>query len=489
MATLSPVIVWFRDDLRLSDNPALSHAAESGAPVLCIFVMDESAPNVRPLGGASRWWLAGSLRALDKALRTIGGELHVFSGDQKSVVLDLAQRLGASNVVWNRRHGRAETTIDAEIKAALKDAGHGAESFNGHLLNEPWTITSKVGGPVKVFSPYWRAAMSKGPPAMPLPAPSRIEAAKLSANGGSEPTAIDRLGLEPTSPDWAGGLRAEWTRGEEGALARLDAFIDHAMDGYAAGRNRPDLPATSKLSPHLRFGEISVRQCWHAATHAHASGRSKASSEDVDTFLKELGWREFSYHLLHHNPELATVNYTARFNAFPWRQNEPSLNAWQRGRTGYPIVDAGMRQLYASGWMHNRVRMIVGSFLVKHLLTDWRAGEAWFWDTLVDADPANNAASWQWVAGTGADAAPYFRVFNPIIQGEKFDPDGTYVRAWVPELGHLPTNFIHKPWTAPPAALRAVGIVLGQHYPQPLVPHETARDRALDAFKSLKLNQ
>ncbi|MGL4438803.1 MAG: cryptochrome/photolyase family protein, partial [Bosea sp. (in: a-proteobacteria)] len=259
------------------------------------------------------------------------------------------------------------------------------------------------------------------------------------------------------------------------------------LDGYGEGRNRPDLPSTSKLSPHLRFGEISIRQCWHSAQQAHASGTTGASDADLEVFLKELVWREFSYHLLHHNPELATTNYAPRFDAFPWRDDHASLEAWQRGKTGYPIVDAGMRELYSTGWMHNRVRMIVGSFLVKHLLTDWRRGEEWFWDTLVDADPASNAASWQWVAGSGADAAPYFRIFNPIIQGEKFDPDGVYVRKWVPELDKLPNAVLHKPWTAPPMILNAAGIRLGSTYPKPVVQHELARDRALNAFKSLKL--
>ena len=483
----SPVIVWFRDDLRLSDNPALTDAIASGASVLCVFVLDDVGSGTRPLGGAARWWLAGSLKALDASLRAIGGRLDVFAGNQAEVILDLSRQVMASAVFWNRRYGGAETTIDTSVKTALREAGIRATSFNGHLLHEPWTVTSKVGGPMKVFTPYWRAVQAKGPPDMPLPAPTMISAATLPAKLSVMPTDIADLALEPTAPDWAGGMRAEWTRGEQGALARLESFVMTGMKGYAVGRNRPDLPSTSKLSPHLRFGEISVRQCWHAATHAHASGRTNAGADDLDTFLKELGWREFSYHLLHHNPALSSSNYTPRFDAFPWRDDAASLKAWQCGMTGYPVVDAGMRQLYATGWMHNRVRMIVGSFLVKHLLTDWRAGEAWFWDTLVDADPASNSASWQWVAGTGADAAPYFRVFNPIIQGEKFDPDGAYVRAWVPELGRLPNSLIHKPWTAPPMILKAAGVTLGHTYPKPVVQHEMARDRALAAFKSLKL--
>ncbi len=318
----------------------------------------------------------------------------------------------------------------------------------------------------------------------PLPAPARIAAAPLPPGFHFLP--IGDLGLEPTRPDWAGGLREEWTPGEDGARARLSAFLDGGLKGYAIDRNRPDRPASSKLSPHLRFGEISIRQCWRAARVAFDAGETGASDTDLDTFLKELGWREFSYHLLFHNPTLARTNYNVKFDAFRWRDDEAALEAWRRARTGYPMVDAGMRQLWTTGWMHNRVRMIVASFLVKHLLIDWRAGEEWFWDTLVDADPANNAASWQWVAGTGADAAPYFRIFNPFGQGEKFDPDAVYIRRWVPELAKLPNDVIHRPWAAPPALLAAAGVKLGETYPLPMVDHDAARARALAALQGMK---
>lgn len=481
--SLAPSIVWFRNDLRLADNPALIHAAAGDAPVLCVYVLDGSSA-VRANGGAARWWLAGSLRSLKADLQRLGADLVILRGDPASVITELARTTDAKAVYWNRRYAKSETDIDASIKTRLTTAGVEARSFNAHLLNEPWTITSKTGAPLKVFTPYWRAVLAKGSPAAPVPGPGRI-------NGytGVLPDSLplDSLGLEPTSPDWAGGMRAEWTRGESGAQARLERFLDQGMAGYGEARNRPDLPSTSKLSPHLRFGEISIRQCWHAAVQAHASGQSKASEADLETFLKELVWREFSYHLLHHNPNLAEANYSPRFDSFPWRDDAASLKAWQRGMTGYPIVDAGMRELYATGWMHNRVRMIVGSFLVKHLLTDWRRGEEWFWDTLVDADPASNAASWQWVAGSGADAAPYFRIFNPILQGEKFDPQGAYVRKWVPELASLPNSVIHQPWTAPTLILGGAGVQLGKNYPRPVVAHDMARDRALGAFKSLKL--
>ncbi len=485
MSAASPVIVWFREDLRISDNPALAQAAESGAPVLCIYVHDEASPGIRPLGAASRWWLAGSLRALDASLRERGAALHVLHGSARDIVPALARAAGAGAVVWNRRYGAAEIAVDTGIKTALREAGIAASSFNGRLIHEPWTLTTKAGGPIRVYTPYWRAMRAKGAPDMPLAAPAALVGAPFPAAGGLRAVPVDALGLEPTSPDWAGGMREAWTRGEEGAQARLEAFVTGGMAGYGEARNRPDMPATSQLSPHLRFGEISVRQCWHAAEHAEASGSVRASPGDLETFLKELGWREFSYYLLHHNPELARRDYAPRFEAFPWRSDAGQLDQWQRGRTGYPIVDAGMRQLWTTGWMHNRVRMIVASFLVKHLLIDWRRGEEWFWDTLVDADPASNSASWQWVAGTGADASPFFRIFNPVLQGAKFDPDGIYVRRWVPELAKLPSSVIHAPWTAPRPILDAAGVRLGSSYPSPMVPHDEARARALAALRSL----
>lgn len=486
MTENSPTIVWFRDDLRLADNPALHHAVTGNSPVLCLYVWDAGVPALRGPGAAARWWLAGSLRSLRDSLRQAGGDLVIMNGPARDIVPNVAKLCGAAAVVWNRRYGADEQAIDASVKATLKAGGIIAQSFNGHLLTEPWNVSSKAGEPLKVFTPYWRAAMAQGTPEAPLPAPTRIHAATCPDELRRFAIDIDSLGLEPVKPDWAGGMRAEWVRGEAGALARLDRFLKAGLRGYAEDRNRPDLPSTSKLSPHLRFGEISARQCWHAAVHAQATGESVASQNDLDTFLKELGWREFSYYLLHFNPDLARQNYASRFDAFPWREDQEALKSWQRGQTGYPIVDAGMRELYTTGWMHNRVRMIVASFLIKHLMVDWRRGEEWFWDTLVDADPASNAASWQWVAGTGADSAPFFRIFNPIIQGEKFDPDGQYVRRWVPELGNLPNSLIHRPWSAPPQVLAKAGVRLGASYPAPIVDHDMARGRALAAFQSLK---
>jgi deoxyribodipyrimidine photo-lyase len=340
-------------------------------------------------------------------------------------------------------------------------------------LVEPGRLLTKDGGPLRVFTPFWKRVLSLGELRRPLPAPQRLPPPlDLSSD-----TLADWQ-LEPAKPDWAGGLRETWTPGETAARTRLADFLD-GIRGYADDRDRPDKPATSRLSSHLRFGEISASEVFHAARFAADTG---APSRDTQKFLSELGWREFSYHLLHHFPDLATKNLQARFDAFPWRDDAAALTAWQRGRTGYPIVDAGMRELWHTGWMHNRVRMVVASFLIKHLLIDWRRGEEWFFDTLVDADPANNTASWQWVAGSGADAAPYFRIFNPVLQGEKFDPHGAYVRRWVPEIAALPDRFIHKPWMASPLELAEAKIALGKTYPAPIVDHDTARKRALAAF-------
>jgi deoxyribodipyrimidine photo-lyase len=478
-------IVWFRDDLRVGDNPALTAAAATGAPVIACHVLD-TGQQIRPKGGASRWWLHHSLAALARSLEARGVTLLLFAGDARAIIPALAARTGATAVHWNRRYGAAEIAVDAEVKSALKTAGVTAESYNSSLLYEPWEVRSKAGEPLRVFSPFWRAALATGEPPRPLPPPPRLAGTPVPDASAFGAVTLDELGLLPTSPDWAGGLRESWSPGEAGALARLEEFLESAVRGYGDGRNRPDRPSTSRLSPHLRFGEIGPRQVWHAAEQARLAGDAPAG--DIAKFQAELGWREFSYHLLFHNPELPTRNFQPRFDAFPWDGNQAALRAWQRGRTGYPLVDAGMRELWTTGWMHNRVRMIVASFLVKHLLIDWRVGEEWFWDTLCDADAASNAASWQWVAGSGADAAPYFRVFNPVLQGEKFDPDGSYVRTYVPELAKLPAKFIHRPWTAPEADLSRAGVTLGTTYPRPIVDHDRARARALEAFAQLKPN-
>ena len=454
----SPVIVWFRDDLRLADHPALSAAVKSGQPVVCLYVFDEKTPGVRPLGGAAKWWLAGSLRALGEAVAKRGGTLVLRRGAAQSVIADVARETGASTVYWNRRIDSGAKAGGA-IEQLLSKQGVAVRTFQAALLHEP-PLFGKSGKPLQVFTPFWRTLQELGTPRAPLPAPKRID----SVNGVASDK-LENWHLEPAKPDWAGGMRAFWTRGEVGAHKRLSAFLDDELAGYATQRDRPDIAGTSRLSPHLRFGEISPFQVWHAAKMVADSAPARA--RDVEKFLSEIGWREFCYHLLCQHPDLATENIDKRFDKFPWRTDRKALRAWQKGETGYPIVDAGMRQLWQTGWMHNRVRMVVASFLVKHLLIDWREGEQWFWDTLVDADPANNPASWQWVAGCGADAAPYFRVFNPTIQNEKFDPKGDYVRKFVPEFA-------------------GAGTLFATPYPEPIVDHKAARERALKAFASLK---
>ncbi len=481
-AAHAPALVWFRDDLRLTDQPALRAALDSGRPLICLYLYDAGASEGRPLGGAVRWWLHHSLAAHSAELEKIGGRLDLLAGDHADLPA-IAQALGAAAVYWTRRYGAAAIESDKAVKAALLEAGLEAQSFNGQLLREPWEVTTQAGAPMRVYSPFWRAHQALGDTGAPIPAPRKIQPADWPRKAPAR-VALDSLRLLPAKPDWAGGLRAEWTPGEAGAKARLKAFFKGGLAAYAQERDLPAKPSTSRLSPHLRFGEISPRSVLQATRHLEAE--TPALNKGATKFLAEIGWREFAFHLLFHNPQLATRNHQPRFDSFPWRTPDAAtLRAWREGRTGYPIVDAGMRELWRTGFMHNRVRMIVASFLVKHLLVDWRVGEEWFWDTLCDADPANNPASWQWVAGSGADAAPYFRIFNPMIQGEKFDPEGDYVRAHVPELARVPKKFIHTPWLAPTEILAAAGVTLGATYPAPIVDHASARDRALAAFSTL----
>jgi deoxyribodipyrimidine photo-lyase len=467
-----PVIVWFRQDLRLTDNPALAAAAATRRPVIPLYIRDDADGPWRP-GAASRWWLHGSLAALVQSLEKTGASLVLRAGAAARALRHVIEASGATAVYWNRCYEPHAIARDAEIKKTLAACGIDVQSFNAALLFEPWTIRTKAGGSYGVFTPFWRACLAQPEPAKPLPPPKTLVGHALVGD------TLDDWSLRPTNPDWAGGLRETWTPGEAGAVTRLKSFLSSALDDYKTGRDRPGDDGTSRLSPHLHFGEVGPRQVWHAI-------RSHVPSASADTFLKELGWREFNHHLLYHNPKLADAPLRTGFEDFPWRRDRKALTAWQRGRTGYPIVDAGMRQLWETGWMHNRVRMIVASFLVKHLLLPWQDGEAWFWDTLVDADLANNAASWQWVAGCGADAAPFFRIFNPVLQGERFDPDAAYVRLFVPEVAKLPADVIHKPWTAGAAVLQKAGVVLGETYPAPIVDHNEARARALAAFEQVK---
>ncbi|WP_418136874.1 cryptochrome/photolyase family protein [Agrobacterium sp. El2ro-1b] len=469
------VIVWFRKDLRLSDNLALLAAVEHGGPVIPVYVREESSG---PLGGAQEWWLHHSLAALSSSLEKASSRLVLASGDAERILRDLISETGADTVLWNRRYDPTGMATDKALKQKLRDDGLTVRSFSGQLLHEPSRLQTKSGGPYRVYTPFWRALEGGEEPHAPADAPKSLKAPEVWPK--SEKLADWKL--LPTRPDWAKDFSDIWTPGENGALEKLDDFIDGALKGYEEGRDFPAKPATSLLSPHLAAGEISPAAVWHAT-----KGLSRhIASNDVSRFRKEIVWREFCYHLLFHFPELDERNWNDSFDAFPWRDDEKSFKAWTRGMTGYPIVDAGMRQLWQHGIMHNRVRMIVASFLIKHLLIDWRKGEKWFRDTLVDADPASNAANWQWVAGSGADASPFFRIFNPILQGEKFDGDGEYVRRFVPELEKLERKYIHKPFEAPKDVLKKAGVELGKTYPLPIVDHGKARERALAAYAAVK---
>lgn len=466
----SPIIVWFRRDLRVGDNPALTAAARSGQPVIALYI-DETKTE-RSLGGASKWWLHQSLSALQNDLTKLGVSLTLRKGETETILSDIVKETGADHIVWNRRYAARAVEQDTQLKSHFSSQGLKLQTFKANLLNEPWDVQTGSGGYYKVFSPYWRAVLRTQPPEPPLPVPS-----KLISGPVLKSLNLSDFGLLPTHPDWASKMKPYWTPGADGAHQALMKFLDGPMKTYKDDRNRPDKLGTSKLSPHLAFGEISPRQIWYLAQSADCN---------PDKFLSEIGWREFSYALLFYNPDLKSKNFKPDFDAFEWQNDDVALERWQKGQTGYPFVDAGMRELWETGWQHNRVRMVTASFLIKHLLQDWRSGEAWFWDTLLDADPANNAASWQWVAGSGADAAPYFRIFNPFTQGEKFDPDGDYVRKWVPELARLPNKFLNRPWEAPELVLMEAGVELGQTYPKPIVDHKVARERALEAYKATR---
>jgi deoxyribodipyrimidine photo-lyase len=450
----SPSLVWFRDDLRVGDNPALTAAIAHGGPVVAVYVLDEDSDEVRPLGGASKWWLHGSLGSLAAALADLDVPLVLRTGPAEAVVAGLVEELAADAVFWNRRYG-AERHIDERIKSGLREAGVEATSFAGFLLNEPWDVQTGSGTPYSVYSPFWRATLeriSHHPIPEPLPVPGRA-AARLGSVAGDD---LADWRLLPTDPDWATEIAERWTPGEEAAHDRLAEFADGELQDYVRARNHLDIDETSRLSARLRWGELSPRQVWHAvspATHRTEAARS---------FRSELGWRDFAWHSLYARPDLHENNWRLDFDAFPWPPlDHEALEAWKRGRTGIPLVDAGMRELWRTGTMHNRVRMVVASFLTKNLLIDWRIGERWFWDTLVDADAANNPFNWQWVAGSGADAAPYFRVFNPELQRAKFDADGGYVNRWVPEAGT-------------------------PGYPEPIVDLGESRRRALAAYQSIR---
>jgi len=467
-------LVWFRRDLRTSDNPALRAAAAAG-PILPVYILDDFSPGAWPMGSASRAWLHRSLQSLDQSLN---GGLRYFTGDAAEVIAGLVEALPIRAVYWNRCYEPWRSRRDTQIKAALVAAGIEAESFNASLLWEPWQVLKPDGDPYRVFTPFYRkGCLSREAPREPLAPPDELPISGITTAGNQ---LLDGLDLLPRE-NWHCELTERWQIGEPAAQRRLEEFCATALANYRDGRDYPALEATSRLSPNLCFGEISPHQAWHRAAQAamHDGG------EGAGHFQRELGWREFSYHLLYHFPELPEKNFNRRFDAFDWRDNPPGLEAWQRGLTGFPIVDAGMRELWQTGYMHNRVRMVAASFLIKNLGIHWRAGEAWFWDCLVDADLANNSASWQWVAGSGADAAPYFRIFNPLLQSEKFNPAGEYLARYCPELAGLPAKLRHRPWKAPADALRQAGIELGVDYPLPILDLKTTRERALERFKAL----
>ncbi len=477
----TPAIHWFRLDLRLADNPALQAALKFGGPVIPVFIHAPQEESPWEPGGASRWWLHQSLRSLDAELRAAGSQLVIRHGPSLETLRNIANETGARAVFWNRRYEPAVIARDENVKKSLRADGLTAGSFNGTLLFEPWTIQNQSGKPFQVFTPFWRHCLAQSAPTEPLPRPRQIP----SPDRWPQSLALVALELEPKI-QWAEGIRVAWKPGVAGAQAQLKGFLNDALLNYTEDRNRPGLPGTSRLSPHLHFGEITPRQIWHAVRrHAEAMQVSETTWRSWQ-FLTEVGWREFAHHLLFHFPSTPEQPLRADFARFRWRRDPAWLKAWQRGATGYPIVDAGMRELWTTGWMHNRVRMIVASFLVKDLLLSWQEGARWFWDTLVDADLAQNTLGWQWTAGCGADAAPYFRVFNPVSQGEKFDPQGLYVRRWCPEIAKLPDKWLHRPWEAPAEVRTLAGVDLGRTYPDPIVSHAIAREVALEAFAKIK---
>ena len=472
----APSIVWFRNDLRLADNPALNAAAEHG-PVVAVYILDDIAPGEWKMGAASRWWLHHSLTALSASLEKLGITLVLRQGAAAEIVPALVKETGAIAVFWNRLYEPWAMKRDQALKEALTKSGVEAHSFNASLLHEPERLKTGGGTPFKVFTPFYRALKAQAMPE-PCKAPG-----KLQAGPKAKSDRLESWKLLPTHPDWAGGMRDTWKSGEAEAKKLFTRFIDEALHVYAEDRNFPDRESTSRLSPYLHFGEVSPRQVWHAL-HGELAKHGKGDAS-ADKFFSELGWREFAYYCLYHNPDMPEQPNNKRYLTFPHVRNDAHLHAWQHGRTGYPLIDAAIHQLWQTGWMHNRMRLAASSFLVKHLGISWVEGEHWFWDTLVDADLASNALGWQWIAGTGPDAAPYFRIFNPVTQSEKFDADGAYIRRYLPELAKMPAKYIHAPWTAPAEVLQQAGVALGVTYPKPIVDHATAREAALARNRNL----
>lgn len=477
-------LVWFRRDLRLDDNPALAAAAARG-PVVLLFLWAPEEEHPWEPGAASRWWLHHSLEQFAETLAAKGAPLLIRKGPSLATLRSVAEEFAVTHVAWNRCYEPAIVARDTAIKKVIVDDGLEAESFNGGLLYEPVRVKTKQGNPYQVFTPFWKSLLASDEPDTPQAAPKKLTAATPVGRQRPPSLSVDDLGLLPTI-DWDGTMRETWTPGEKGGAKALTAFLKAGLHDYGHERDRPDHAGTSRLSPHLHFGEVSPRRAWHAAREA-AGGRPVAElTGSPEVFLREIGWREFASHLLFHFPHTADAPLREQYARFPWVRDPVGLRAWERGQTGFPVVDAGMRQLWQTGWMHNRVRMIVASFLVKDLRISWHAGAKWFWDTLVDADLAANTLGWQWAAGCGADAAPYFRIFNPTSQGKKFDPEGSYVRQYVPELAKLPASVIHQPEAVAASQLATAGITIGDTYPEPIVDHAQARKDALAALATLK---
>ncbi len=475
----APIIYWFRNDLRCFDLPGLAQAMSSGQPVLPVYILDDTSPGEWQLGSASRWWLHHSLQSLQAELETLGSALVLRRGETREQLAALIQDTGASAVYCSRQYEPWAVQLEQDLHTECSKHDVSLRRFPGSLLFEPEAVRTGSGTPFKVFTPFWKACRKLPEP----PAPKKLPSDAYWHQGQIASDKLENWSLTPTQPNWAAGWEQHWQPGSQGALAKLQQFLAGNISQYSEGRNHPALDVTTRLSPHMHFGEISPREVWHAMRPLENDPKM---SGEASKFLSELGWREFSHHLLVHFPDIPESPFREPFARFPWEQNAKALESWQRGQTGYPMVDAGMRELWQTGYMHNRVRMIVASFLTKHLRIHWREGQAWFWDTLLDADLANNSCGWQWVAGSGADAAPYFRIFNPITQGEKFDADGEYIRQWVPELSALPNRYIFAPWEAPEEALEKAGVAIGTSYPIPIVEHRVAREAALDAYGTVR---
>lgn len=475
------VILWFRRDLRLDDNPALRSALDDCDRLVPVYIDDPAAETPWAPGAASRWWLHGSLLSLDRELHSLGSRLLIARGESLVELRRLIAVTGATRVHWNRLYDPATRERDGRIKQALRADGLRVESHPGSVLFEPWEIATGAGEPYRVFTAFWRRCTARLGEITPMGAPAALPPLPESF-GSFGPLHIDSLNLLPRIP-WDQGLREIWRPGETAALARASAFLAGPVQQYATARDLPAEPGTSALSAPLHFGEISPRRLLSLVLEHWVD-----PTAPVEPFIREIGWREFAHHLIYHYPHTTDEPLDRRFAALPWRVEDADrmLRAWQQGQTGIPLVDAGMRQLWHTGWMHNRVRMVVASFLTKNIRLPWQEGARWFWDTLVDADLAANSLGWQWSAGCGADAAPYFRIFNPVLQGGRFDPKGVYVRRWCPELARLPDKHIHQPWTAPASLLNQAGVRLGRDYPAPLVDLKASREAALAAYAVIK---